>query len=161
MKKKIFIAFLLLATVSLVGFSCNKKTAQKDQVSNVPVEEKLTPEEADIMANQEVTQSGYIDVSPKEAKRLINENENLVVIDVSPAYAKGHLPGAINYYVGDGSLDEAIPTLDKTKDYLIYCHVDSASIAGSQKLIDAGFPKVYRLFGNYSAWVNAGFEVEK
>ena len=68
--------------------------------------------------------------------------------------------GAINYYLGDGSLDEAIPMLDKDKPYLVYCHIDSVAIAGAQKLVDAGFMKVYRLEGNYAAWVDAGYPVE-
>jgi len=66
----------------------------------------------------------------------------------------------VNYYLGDGSLDAAIPTLDKTRTYLVYCHVDSVAIAGAQKLLDAGIENVYRLEGNYSAWVDAGYPVE-
>ena len=100
--------------------------------------------------------NAYVDVSPAEAKELIETMPNLVVIDVSPHYAAGHLPRAVNYYLGDGSLDTAIPTLDKNVPYLVYCHVDSVSITGAQKLIDAGFAQVYRLEGNYSAWVAAG-----
>ena len=106
-------------------------------------------------------QKGYMDVSPAKAKELIDTVPDLVVIDVSPKYAEGHLPKAINYYVGDGSLDKAIPKLDKNKPYLVYCHVDSAAILGAQKLVDAGFKTVYRLEGNYSAWVRAGYPVEK
>ena len=110
----------------------------------------------------EETQTGdYIDVSPSEAKDLIDNNPDLVIIDVSPAYDDGHLPGAVNYYLGDGSLDDAIPMLDKEKTYLVYCHVDSVAIAGAQKLVDAGFENVYRLEGNYSAWVDAGYTVEQ
>lgn len=105
--------------------------------------------------------SAYVDVSPQEAKELIDKNPDLIIIDVSPAYAQGHLPGAVNYYLGDGSLDEAIPSLDKNGKYLVYCHVDSVSIAGAEKLVDAGFKNVYRLEGNYAAWVAAGYEVEK
>lgn len=105
--------------------------------------------------------SSYVDLSPMEAKELIDSTPDLVIIDVSPKYAEAHLPGAINYYLGDGSLDEAIPTLDKTKTYLVYCHVDSVSIAGAEKLIEAGFAKVYRLEGNYAAWVDARYPVEK
>jgi rhodanese-related sulfurtransferase len=100
-------------------------------------------------------------LKPAEAKKLIDETSDLVIIDVSPYYSKGHLPKAINYYLGDGSLDKAIPTLDKSKTYLVYCHVDSVAIAGAKKLIDAGFKKVYRLEGNYKAWVDAGYSVEK
>ena len=105
-------------------------------------------------------QTSYIDLTAVEAKELINTTPELIIIDVSPNYDNGRLPGAVNYYIGDGSLDAAIPTLDKTKPYLVYCHVDSVSISGAQKLIDAGFTTVYRLEGNYQAWVDAGYEIE-
>ena len=109
--------------------------------------------------NSEV-QTGYMDVTAVEAKELIDTKPDLIIIDVSPNYNNGHIPGAINYYIGDGSLDDAIPSLDKNKEYLVYCHVDSASIGGAQKLIDAGFKTVYRLEGNYQAWVDAGYTIE-
>ena len=110
---------------------------------------------------QQTAESSYMDVTPAEAKALIDNNPDLIIIDVSPNYSQGHLPGAINYYVGDGSLDEAIPMLDKNKKYLVYCHVDSAAILGAQKLVDAGFKNVYRPEGNYRAWVDAGYPIEK
>jgi adenylyltransferase/sulfurtransferase len=110
---------------------------------------------------QTSSQDKYIDVTPAEAKELIDNNPDLIIIDVSPNYAQGHLPGAVNYYLGDGSLDEAIPTLDKSKKYLVYCHVDSVAIQGAQKLVDAGFKNVYRLKGNYKAWIDAGYPIEK
>ncbi len=103
----------------------------------------------------------YMDISPETAKIFIDTKPELVIIDVSPHYAEGHLPRAIHYYLGDGSLDNAIPNLNPDKEYLVYCHVDSVSIAGAQKLIDAGFDSVYRLEGNYPAWVDAGYPVEK
>ena len=109
---------------------------------------------------QEGAELKYTDVTPEEAKALIEDNPDLVIIDVSPFYDQGHLPGAVNYYAGDGSLDEAIPTLDKNGIYLVYCHSDSVSRQGAQALIDAGFKNVYRLEGNYSAWVDAGYEIE-
>jgi 3-mercaptopyruvate sulfurtransferase SseA len=34
------------------------------------------------------------------------------------------------------------------------------AIAGAQKLVDSGFTNVYRLEGNYAAWVDAGYPVE-
>ena len=103
---------------------------------------------------------GYIDVTAEEAKDLIDTTPDIVIIDVSPNYDEGHIPGSINYYVGDGSLDEAIPNLDKNLSYLVYCHVDSASILGATKLVQAGFDPVYRLEENYQAWVDAGYDIE-
>lgn len=104
-------------------------------------------------------QSSYMDVTPQEALRLMLETSDLVTIDVSPAYKMGHLPTAINHPVGDGSLDKAIPMLDKNMTYLVYCHADGPSISGSQKLVDAGVKKVYRLVGNYKAWNDAGYPI--
>jgi len=109
---------------------------------------------------QQNSNTGYTDLTATEAKDLIDTTVNLVIIDVSPNYDQGHLPGAINYYVGDGSLDAAIPSLDPEVPYLVYCHVDSAAISGAQKLVDAGFTMVYRLEGNYQAWVDAGYPTE-
>jgi len=106
------------------------------------------------------TTLSYMDVSVQEAKMLIDSNPDLIVIDVSPYHAEGHLPGAINYYP-QTELDDAIPSLDSSATYLVYCHVDSASRSGAQKLIDAGFENVYRLDSHYSGWVAAGYEVEK
>ncbi len=106
-----------------------------------------------------MTEAGYIDLKPEEAKMLIDTTPDLVILDVSPKYAEGHLPGALHYYVGDGSLDHALPMLDKSKPYLVYCHIDSASILGATKLVEAGFAPVYRLEGNYPAWVEAGYPV--
>ena len=103
----------------------------------------------------------YVDVTPQEALKMMLENPGLVTIDVSPAYDKGHLPRAVNHPVGDGSLDVGIPMLDRSKTYLVYCHMESASRSGAKKLVDAGFQDVYRIDGDYSAWVDAGYPVEK
>ena len=103
---------------------------------------------------------GYIDVTAAEAKDLIDNNEDLVIIDVSPHYDDGHIPGAIHLRISDGSLDDAIPSLNMTKKYLVYCHADAPSISGANKLVEAGFDPVYRLIGNYQAWVDAGYDIE-
>jgi rhodanese-related sulfurtransferase len=110
--------------------------------------------------NQSVTTDGYVDVTAAEAKELIDENPDIIILDVSPDYLSGHIPGAVNHYLGDGSLEEAIPSLDKSKTYLVYCTFTNGSVEAAQKLVDAGFSKVYRLEGNFQAWVDAGYPVE-
>ena len=154
MKKTIIIILLLLVGVGAYFFF------NSEEVMNTPEINMENEEESDVQEEGN-TENTYMDVTPQEAKTLIEDTENLVIIDVSNRFVEGHIPGAINYYVGDGSLDEAIPTLDKDVPYLVYCHVESVAIMGAQKLIDAGFSEVYRLEGNYSAWVDAGYDVEK
>jgi rhodanese-related sulfurtransferase len=106
-------------------------------------------------------QADYQDISAQEAKMMMEENPELIIIDVSPIWHKGHLPGAINYPWGDGSFAAATPEWDKEAQYLIYCHGDAPAIAAAKHLAENGFNYVYRLEGNYSAWVEAGYTVEK
>jgi len=101
----------------------------------------------------------YMDVSPQEASDLIDENPDLIIIDVSTAWADGHIPGAVNYPWGDGSFEAAVPNWDEEDMYLIYCHGDAPAIAAAQHLVDNDFDNVYRLEGNYGAWVDAGYDI--
>ncbi|MFH2105313.1 MAG: rhodanese-like domain-containing protein [Parcubacteria group bacterium] len=135
---------------------------QREETKTEEIAEEMTEEKnilLDTIDKAEEAAAKYQDIAPAEAEALVDDNGDAVIIDVSPNYAQGHLLKSINYYVGDGSLDKAIPSLDKEKTYLVYCHVDSAAILGAKKLTDAGFGKVYRLEGNYVAWVEAGYPV--
>ena len=98
-------------------------------------------------------------LTPQEVKSLIDENRDLVVVDISPYfYAKGHLPGALNY--PKCALSSVIMGLDRDKTYLIYCHGFGSPMFGADKLKEAGFKNVYTLLGNYGAWVDAGYPIE-
>jgi rhodanese-related sulfurtransferase len=144
MKKNPVILFLI-AFVLIVCTGCTQTTTPA-AVSPAPV-----------MTVTAVTVSGYTDITSAQAKDLIATEKDLVIVDVSPYYANGHLPGAVSIPLA--TLDGQLSKLDKTKPYLVYCHGDAPSIAGAQKLVDAGFPRVYRLAGNYAAWVSAGYPV--
>lgn len=174
MSKKITTFTLVMCAVMLTGCSNTEESRTTQNPQNIQAPEKhyqtdtpkqsmTTGAEKEHMTTEkeQSVNMHYIDISAQKAKTLIDENPDIVILDVSPKYAEGHIPGAINYYVGDGTLDKAIPTLDPEKTYLVYCHTDAASTRGAQKLIDAGFTSVYRLEGNYGAWLDAGFPVEK
>ncbi len=154
----IFILLLGFTVYSLSMSTKNNKTMDKQEKMNTEITDNNQMEDKDIQIEKKLS---YMDLSVVDAKKLIDDNPELLIIDVSPNYAKGHIPGSINYYLGDESLAKAIPTLDKNKKYLVYCHADSASMAGAQMLIDNGFKNVYRLQGNYAAWVDAGYKIEK
>jgi rhodanese-related sulfurtransferase len=167
MKKVIIMIFALALAISLIVIAgCSSDDSQapseEEDTQMMDEDEDMMMEDEEMeMEDEEMEPSTYMDVTPDQAAQLIAENPNLIIIDVSPHYAEGHLPGAVSYYLGDGSLEAAIPTLDKNAEYLVYCHVDSVAISGAQMLIDAGFKTVYRLQGNYAAWVDAGYPVER
>ncbi len=156
MKKTALLAGLLLAAFVLMC-GCTQNTAPA-AVSPAPTTmAPSTAPTADTMAPVTGFQE-YMDITPAEAKNLTEKEKDLVIIDVSPYYANGHIPNAISIPLE--TLDSRVSGLDRTKPYLVYCHGDAPSIAGAQKLVDAGFAPVYRLKGNYAAWVAAGYPVQ-
>lgn len=106
------------------------------------------------------TSIGYKDVSASEAYNLMTTMSELIIVDVSPIYNKGHIKGAINAYVGDGTLDSKLQVWNQDGVYLVYCHSTKASKLGAEKFVEAGFKNVYRLDGNYKAWEKAGYPTE-
>lgn len=104
----------------------------------------------------------FVDINADEVKSKIDAGNFEAIFDVSPIFSEGHLPGATNANGSAGGTDLSvlIEGMDKTKSYLVYCHGDSPAIAGAQLMEDAGFENVYRLEGNYGAWVEAGYDVE-
>lgn len=107
-------------------------------------------------------QVSFTDIAASEAKSKIDAGDFEAIFDVSPMFSTSHIPGATNAKGSGGGTDlsELIAGLDKTKSYLVYCHSDSPAMAGAQLMEDAGFTKVFRLEGNFGAWVDAGYAVE-
>jgi len=98
-------------------------------------------------------------LTPQEAKVLLDETTDVVVIDLSSRfYDTGHLPGAVNY--PKDAIPEAISDLDKDATYLVYSHWTGTPLSAAALLKDAGFKYVYALKGNFGAWADAGYPVE-
>jgi len=104
----------------------------------------------------------FIDIAATEVKSKIDAGDFEAIFDVSPHFNNEHMPGATNANVSGGGteLSLLIGEMDNTKSYLVYCHADGPAMAGAQLMEDAGFENVYRLEGNFGAWVDAGFDVE-
>ena len=104
----------------------------------------------------------YIDIPPDDAYSMVMDDSFDLIIDVVglDIYSIGHLPGAVNYVWADRTLESMIPSLDKNGTYLVYCHTDPPSTASAQMLVNSGIQSVYRLEGNYRAWVEAGYPIE-
>ncbi len=67
-----------------------------------------------------------------------------VIIDVRTAseYADGHLDGATLLDVSNGDLAAALPNLDDTAEYVVYCRSGNRSAQAAQLMRDAGFANV-------------------
>jgi rhodanese-related sulfurtransferase len=102
---------------------------------------------------------GYTNVSPEEAKEMIDSDQNVVVLDVrtQAEYESGHILGAVLFPLQE--LEETTPDFDKDEDIIVYCAAGVRSEDASEILSERGFNQVYNLLGGLSAWTEAGFQV--
>lgn len=70
-----------------------------------------------------------------------------VIIDVRTPeeFAAGHLDGAVNYDVSDGTLETSLSSLDPQADYIIYCRSGNRSAVAVDILESAGFTSLIDL----------------
>jgi len=101
----------------------------------------------------------YRQVSAEEARRMMDEEENYIILDVrtTEEFAEGHIPGAIlipDYEIEDRAADELT---DKSQLILVYCRSGNRSKTASQKLAELGYSNVVE-FGGIRSWP---YEIEK
>lgn len=105
---------------------------------------------------------GYKALTPAGLTQLVNR-ENALLIDVSSQqdFEKGHIPGA--RHVAMSQFDPENKELAKAKDLpvAVYCRNGQTSGAAAQRLVKAGFGKVYWLDGGLAAWTEAQLPLAK
>lgn len=101
-------------------------------------------------------------LTPAMLTQLINR-ENALVIDLSPLgdYEKAHIPGA--RHVAMSQFDPEHKDLAKVKDMpvVVVCKNGQSASKAAQRLIKAGFRRVYRLHNGMAAWRQADLPVAK
>ena len=105
---------------------------------------------------------GYKALTPAGLTQLVNR-ENALLIDVSSQqhFEKGHIPGA--KHVALSQFDPESKDLAKAKELpvAIYCRNGQTSGQAAQRLVKAGFTKVYWLEGGLAAWSEAQLPLAK
>nr|WP_295975622.1 rhodanese-like domain-containing protein [uncultured Bacillus sp.] len=99
----------------------------------------------------------YEDVSVKQAKELI-DNDEVVVIDVrtQEEFNEGHIPNARLIPVDE--IDNKMEDLDKDTSYLIVCRSGNRSATASKLLAKNGFNNMKNMKGGMNAWT---YDVKK
>lgn len=97
------------------------------------------------------------DVTPQEAKNMIDSNDDIIVVDVREGYeycaTEGHIPGAHNYPWSSGDLQKRFEELPRDGEILVYCRSGYRSNLAANFLDDNGFLHVYDMLGGFSAWL--------
>ncbi len=103
--------------------------------------------------------NSYRQVSAQEAKRIMDEEDNYVILDVrtKEEYDEAHIPGAI--LIPDYEIESRAENELKDHDQLIlvYCRSGNRSKKASQKLSDLGYSNVVE-FGGINSWP---YDIEK
>ena len=101
-------------------------------------------------------------ISPADLRRMIDEREDLQVLDVrrTAEYAAGHAPRAVSTPLGT-RLREDSQHLDSSRPVAVICAGGYRSSAATSILRPLGFRRLYNVEGGTSAWLSAGYPVEK
>ena len=107
---------------------------------------------------------GHTDVTPEEAKNLIETNTDLTVVDVreteseycnedsSSSVPPGHIPGALNLPFTSGVLEERYTELPIDGAILVVCRSGNRSNQAAEFLDSKGYKQVYDMTEGMSAW---------
>ena len=117
-----------------------------------------------IMTGQACAVDGYKDISPKEVKKMLDENaSNILLLDVrTPGEYKdeGHLKGSVLIPISD--IEARIGEIEsyKDKEVIVYCRSGGRSSKVSNLLTGKGFKKIFNMSGGIGAWKSNGYAVE-
>jgi rhodanese-related sulfurtransferase len=84
-----------------------------------------------------------------------------IIIDVraTDEFAAGHLDGAVNYNVEDGTLEQALPSLDQNANYVVYCRSGRRSAIAVDLMKANGFTQIADLGSLEDAADATGFAI--
>lgn len=105
-------------------------------------------------------QSGIYTVDNLSLHEKLAENE-LFVLDVrkKEEYTEGHIPGAVNIYVGE--LEKRLSEVPQDRPVVSVCSTGNRSGIGASILARGNFKNVYNLIGGMKAWKEKGYPANK
>ena len=118
---------------------------------------------ASVLVAASVFAGEFPDISVSEVKAL-TDSKKAVLIDVngSESYAKGHVPGALDYRAIEGKLADSLP---KDKNTLIVAYCGGPKCKAYQAAANAaaklGYKNIKHMSAGISGWKEAGQKMDK
>ena len=99
-------------------------------------------------------------ISSQQLSDSLEAGEEIILLDTrgEDEYAVSHLRGARFIDYDDFSID-MVSNLKKDSPIVIYCSVGYRSEKIGEKLLEAGYTKVFNLYGGIFGWKNSGRKV--
>jgi rhodanese-related sulfurtransferase len=80
--------------------------------------------------------------SSKETTTVDYSNATVIDVRAIEEFDAGHLLGAVNHNVEDGSLEAALETLDPAGNYVVYCRSGRRSAIAVELMKSKGFTQI-------------------
>ncbi len=95
------------------------------------------------------------DLNQQAWQEQLTADDSAVILDVrTPSeFEEGYIPNAknIDLYLGQGFIDE-VETLDKSKNYYVYCRSGGRSAQACAVMNQLGFENAHNLLGGFMEW---------
>ena len=94
-------------------------------------------------------------------KEWMDLKKQVTILDTREAkeFQTSHLPKAFHLGYDNFSLENSVKLFKKDEVIICYCSVGYRSQKIAEKLLNAGYKKVYNLYGGIFNWVNLGYEI--
>ena len=104
----------------------------------------------------------YKELTPAGLTLLMNR-ESPLLVDISPrdSFEKGHIPGAKHVLMSQFDPENKDLAKAKSLPVVVICRSGQTAQGAAQRLVKAGFEKVYYLGGGMGAWTQAQLPVVK
>lgn len=166
----------IMGLVALIVISIGAPAAAKNKF-----EKEVEKETGAVKLLRETERGGYDIVTTEELKKMMDTENNLLIIDTMPyasSYKKGHIPNAKQFLFPipdmatwrdtetDGKSVKDFEKLlgpDKNKPIVIYCGFVKCTRShnGAAWAVKLGYKNVFRHPGGIFAWRGAKYPVEK
>lgn len=100
-------------------------------------------------------------VSAEEVQSLLElDDVQLVDVRTPKEFESGFIADAQNIDYFSPTFEDDIKNLDKDKPVILYCKSGGRSAKCADKMVEAGFVKVYDLEGGVSKWKHKGYKLK-
>ncbi|GAB63783.1 MAG: rhodanese-like domain-containing protein [Candidatus Jettenia sp.] len=112
-------------------------------------------------ADKEDTKTEVKNITPKQAKELIDHEKDIFILDVrtEEEYDKVHLKSANLIPIQE--LEQNIERIPKDKQVIVHCAAGVRSAKACKLLKDKGLKELYNMEGGINKWQEEGYPVEK
>jgi len=110
---------------------------------------------------QPKTQTEVNNISPKQAKELMDKGKDVFVLDVrtEEEFKEVHIKDA--HLIPIKELEQNINKIPKDKKVVVHCASGKRSARACETLKDKGLKELYNMEGGINKWQAEGYPVEK